>query len=328
MHGILNILPVPKPSSRPNEENPILSPNHELPAPHDMLLEEGDSKLPPQTDDGRKKFPLWILPLIGLLIILFAGGTYFLNIQKQSKKVVLPINPSPIVSPIPDPTTNWTTYVGEGYELKYPSHWRITDDKQVQYMSFFDPLQMENEANNGGGTINTPKRFVNVSWFDTKRSVKQFVDDAVKGPEYNGVDPERKPISVNSLTGEIYKVSGEGYKGYNIALSHGARIYIVNIPFSKTDSDSDIHTILSTLKFLDNDQKIAASSLSTPFPIYPNAKLINQSTNPCNEKADMPDFCFKKMSIWESSDDGDVIKNWYFKRYVKVRMGMWTEWLW
>ncbi len=120
----------------PPEGDPLMKPDRELPAPHDMLLEDGqDAQIPPnatpEPSHAKKHvFPLWIFPVIAFLIVLFAGAWYFLGAQQSSSESVQPevsIESSP--SPTPDPTANWQTYnSGDlGFSIKIPHDWTIRE---------------------------------------------------------------------------------------------------------------------------------------------------------------------------------------------------------
>jgi hypothetical protein len=66
-----------------DKKAPILDPKRELPAPHDMELEPGyDDELPARTGKPVKKKTIskWLLLLVLFLILLLAGGMYFLSI--------------------------------------------------------------------------------------------------------------------------------------------------------------------------------------------------------------------------------------------------------
>lgn len=116
---------LPKP-----EENPLMRPDHELPAPHDMLLEEkNDSSSPPSdmsSQNQKKSFPLWIFPVIAFGIVLLAGIIYLLGMNNQNPKqpdsgALTNVSPSPT----PDPMSNWQTYQNptEQYAFRYPPAW-------------------------------------------------------------------------------------------------------------------------------------------------------------------------------------------------------------
>lgn len=66
-------------------DKPILDPDRELPRPHNMELEAGyNNELSSgKTKTTKRSFPMWLFPVIAILIILLAGGMYLLNMQKN-----------------------------------------------------------------------------------------------------------------------------------------------------------------------------------------------------------------------------------------------------
>ena len=78
------------------EKNPLLSPDHELPAPHDMLISSGTptgpGKVKPSSLSPKQSSHKWILYLIPFLIVLIFGvSIYSLNQQKQEEESTAPI---------------------------------------------------------------------------------------------------------------------------------------------------------------------------------------------------------------------------------------------
>lgn len=115
-------------------ENPLLRPDHELPVPHDMLIEAEEkdgisvgTETANQKPKNEKKrsFPLWIFPVIALGIVVIAGVIYLLKPANKAQVATLP-NPTVTVSPTPvDPMSNWQTYQNpvQAYSIQYPPSW-------------------------------------------------------------------------------------------------------------------------------------------------------------------------------------------------------------
>lgn len=119
--------------SQKQNDNPLLRPDHELPAPHDMLIEAEEkdgiptdnhaSNTPPEKSHKRS-FPLWIFPLIALFIVLLAGGMYLWEMQQKPQETKMAQVPTPIISPTPDPMDKWKTFTAKDgtYSFMYPPY--------------------------------------------------------------------------------------------------------------------------------------------------------------------------------------------------------------
>lgn len=69
-----------------------------------------------------------LLPVVILLLIFAAGGTYLaLNSKPKPQPYVSKIIPTSAPTPTPDPTANWKTYRSKSFRfsIKYPPTWSI-----------------------------------------------------------------------------------------------------------------------------------------------------------------------------------------------------------
>jgi len=149
-----------------------------------------------------------------------------------------------------DATANWKTYTNSDFSVKYPVSWIVKVDSGSQVTSIYDPSHMKTSVRNGGNTFSSPTEYFNINRITTtSQSVKAYADIATSGPEYTGIQTNRKTISVNGLSAEIYIAAGEGSQGYDIALSNGTKLIVINIPAANPSLDSTINQILSTFKF-------------------------------------------------------------------------------
>lgn len=82
------------------------------------------------------KFDLYLVIGILALFIIVGTSAYFLG-KSQSK-----IEPSPTpvppsepatLAPTEDPTANWITFKGKGYQYKFPPHWIALEDQLFSY---------------------------------------------------------------------------------------------------------------------------------------------------------------------------------------------------
>jgi len=95
--------------------------------------------------------------------------------------------------------------------------------KELTVEKIYDPNSMQSRPNNGVGTIDYPTKFVNIMTVITSTDTsKQYADRIIlNNPAYTGIQTERRTITVNGLSAEIYKEAGEGSMGYDIAVSNG-----------------------------------------------------------------------------------------------------------
>lgn len=143
-------------------------------------------------------------------------------------------------------TSNWKTYSTDVASLKYPNTWIIYTDSAYIY----DPKSLTKVRMNSGATQLLPKEYLSMISYASTETAKQVVDESIKGnPAYNGVNLERKTITINGLQAEMYTELGEGSHGYDIVISNGKDLAFLTIPVSDPRSDPVINHILSTFKF-------------------------------------------------------------------------------
>jgi hypothetical protein len=122
----------------PKKANPLLSPDHELPAPHDMLLNSGVPSGPKQVKFQSTKHSFWkytvlrwFLFIIPALLILIAGiSIYSLTHHEKteipSKIAQVTVTPSQTPTLVPLETSEWKTRTNNksNYSIKYPNSLR------------------------------------------------------------------------------------------------------------------------------------------------------------------------------------------------------------
>ncbi len=214
------------------------------------------------------KFPILKFGLVLIFIafsLVLLGGGYYLGKESILKQ----LNPGPPASPPPpdepkyDPTADWKTYEGNGFSVKYDPTWQANADNDFGVTSIYDQNSWEEKVGNGGSKVGKPAKYFTVQIKNSTQSVKQFVDQAIKGPEYNGGNAERQIVSVGVLTGEIYKSGGEGSDGYIIVFTNGdGKIATINIPYSSPSENETIYNMLSTFKFTDSKTSLISPAVT------------------------------------------------------------------
>lgn len=242
-------------------ENPVAQPN---------LPQQSINEIP----HSKSKFKLILLIII--ILIFVGGGAYYLGVKQNKlivqsqQQTVTPTIAQSTPTPTLDPTANWKTYSTSTYSIKYPNAWLEKTDSIASLDHIYDPNSMQSKPNNGTGTISYPTKFVNIATIISTDTPKQYADKmTTNNPAYTGVRTERRTISINNLSAETYKESGEGSMGYDIVVSNGNKILVLNIPTSYPTTDPIVTQILSTFKFTDQNQ----TANMTPDQIFSEASL-------------------------------------------------------
>lgn len=198
-----------------------------------------------------------ILIVVGVIVLLgVGGGAYYLGTLQNKNIPVDDMNlkdasqvVGQIPTPTPDPTVNWKTYSDTYISFKYPYTWSQKGDAGI--MEFENSSTMQPEMGNGGGTIMVPQIYMDVAILNITSSAKDYVDGLFTSPAYTSeYKSTRKSITFAGRPAEAYKVSGEGSRGYDIAVSDGkGHLYIINIPFSYPTTDETFSKIFSSFKF-------------------------------------------------------------------------------
>jgi hypothetical protein len=187
--------------------------------------------------------PRFILILIGLLLLLalLEGGFYLFKNQmgtttppqktEEANKVV--------VTPTPDPTVGWETYIGKNFTFKYPADWFTSPGNQsVTISDVKAPGDIPVKILPDGHQI------VQIAFFEGKMPTNF--------PEQNGVNelnPTIKAFSVNGYSG-IRGNSGSTIGTIdNVYLKNPSEGYIVLQ--KQLGNEDTFNQILSTFKFTD-----------------------------------------------------------------------------
>ena len=161
-------------------------------------------------------------------------------------------SPSPIlaVSPTPDPTAGWKSYLSNTYIVKYPDDFNAEqNDGSILTVSKWGPTQKpQTEGYDGIFLTFTPKEIGSTldAYVQTRiEEIKlQGVAELLSGPE---------SIVINDYTGKTYTTQGFGINRYYIISSSDGVIFMEirdntidpgKLGFSKT-----VNQILSTFKF-------------------------------------------------------------------------------
>lgn len=142
-------------------DDPLLSPDHELPQPHDMQLESGKTETEAQVlPDGASsdKLPRWLIYLIPIaLLLIFAVAIYSQKNQStEETKQNIPARATNITpTESPNDTKLWNTYTSDDkqFSFKYPSDWKMSSGAATEDIIFVAPPPSECAPPNvcGGG---------------------------------------------------------------------------------------------------------------------------------------------------------------------------------
>lgn len=241
----------------------------------------------PQKNSNLLKYLVIFLLIVVTLAFIGTEGYLMMNKKSATPEVNQTVQAP---SPTPDPTANWQTYSTKDYSVKYDSSWTI-ESANPNLISISDPTSMQSVIGNGGGRSMTPSKFFTIWLKDTNQTVNQYVDQALKGPEYTGVDPERKSIQVGNNSGEIYKTAGEGSgNSYTIVFSNGSKVAIINIPNSNPSQDKIIWNMLSSFKFTDSVSAADTSDWKTYTAAQPGLSFKYPSTWTINVRSRNPEL--------------------------------------
>lgn len=199
-----------------------------------------------------------LLILFGVLVVLgLMGGSYYLGTKQQGSVSMVSytkqVTATPTNTPAPtaDPTVNWKAFTDISFSIKYPNNWTASGD--AGSIEFYDPMSMQKVVGNGGGIMQVPQQYVNISIFNIADSPKSYVDKLFTTAPYS-TDTQsmqsRKSIVLNGYSAEVYLGTGEGSEGYDIIVSDGKNhLFVINIPTNYPTADKTISQMLSTFKF-------------------------------------------------------------------------------
>lgn len=140
--------------------------------------------------------------------------------------------------------STWKTYNATNFTVIYPADWTTKTDSGI--LEIYDPNSIQNQTTNGGGTTKIASKFIDIQVINSTQTVKEYVDKAITGPQYNGVEIKRRTLYINGLPAEIYNNAGEGQRGDIAVISNGKELAIINTDFNV---DTKAGYILSTFKF-------------------------------------------------------------------------------
>lgn len=234
------------------EKKPILDPERELPEPHDMSLEAGyGAELPAGTTSGKNRsFPMWLFPLLALLIVLLAGGMYLLNMQKETTKADPPIQPTPTVSPTPDPVIGWKlfTSASQDFSFKYPSALSgyLQESKKGVVISYPGASDMNLFAVDVYQTDLSPE-----AWWEKqgKKNYSWLYNTAVNSVALSGSnrDDELKGIEI---IGQRKTEGGATLSASLKIFPHNHSLYVITNNTDHYTNDIQATLILSTFRFI------------------------------------------------------------------------------
>lgn len=150
-------------------DNPLLSPDHELPKPHDMQLEPGGAetkKHTPPSDSSLDKLPRWLIYLVpAALLLIFAVSIYSMRNQSQEAPQTTPArttNIPPIQNIISSPASNSETDILNQITKSYPDtiSWQKVKHATTAYREYsqdYNPQEriLSVYQLNGTGKFNT-----------------------------------------------------------------------------------------------------------------------------------------------------------------------------
>ncbi len=238
-----------------------------------------------------------ILVLVGILVIaMVAGGAYYYAsnklvyfgksqvIKPQVQNQVISQTPHPVSSVQPalisDEITNWKTYTGKNYTFKYPETWVIKqsidvnreDDGLDIYITSPDYVPDPNYENphEGGDIVGVKKGFrleirtAKNPKLRTYEDWKEFHESTATKNWYGRIFNKKEEISIKGIKAMFYtegKPDGLGILSASFFVENG-RIYDVAL-ISSQNQDDLFRQILSTFRFLDQNQTVGTSNWKT-----------------------------------------------------------------
>jgi len=238
-----------------SQQNPVQNPPMTEPV---TPVQTPPVKQPPPPPPPSRSFiskPLIILLIAAILFAIFYAGTYF-KLNQTLTNIISPPKPTPsptasIPSPTPNPTTaNWKTYANEKYsfEIKYHPESNPNEFIGNNEVGQFNYLLL---IRFGTNPIKSPYGY------ELKVNNQKSLDDyrtELVGHITDRIDSEEETVINNNTWKKInYKIFvTTDYVPITMAIINHA-----GYSFAISSSAFDINQILSTFKFLDQNQKDA-----------------------------------------------------------------------
>jgi len=226
----------------------------EVSTPPVILSETKD--LSPTDPKPAKKFSLKLI--IGIIIfLLLAGGAAaasFYVFKQQSSNISAKPTTTPTVipgltrnpvSPTPDPTANWNTYIGHKYSFKYPPSWKEDSPSESGWLISTNDLNLNSTAPKGA--------YIYEPW--TKDAIPVWNSNFSK-LQTKEITLDGQPASIGS-TKDVGVVGSVGltvryrYPKSNQYLGEFSYISLVSSPKEYDQNLVIFNQILSTFKFTD-----------------------------------------------------------------------------
>ena len=188
----------------------------------------------------------WKYILIVVFVAFLTGGgilEYYSTIKKEIK---------PLEVKLPEKnqgneTTNWNTYTGESFSLKYPNGWKYKISNEKQYFETDITFYKNSDALFGIGIGNYDVFLKKVS------SVEEMVNSTKKWVELNGRDLKEENIIVDNISAKklSFRLAKYYIAVFEIYLEKGGKIYTISAQASQKETYFPIfNQMLSTFKFL------------------------------------------------------------------------------
>jgi len=142
-------------------------------------------------------------------------------------------------------TTNWKTYSGNGFTAKYDPAWTANADNDFGATSIFDLSTWEESVSSSGNIVGGPTQYFTVQVKNSNQTPEEYVQEITS--DFKGINLGKYNRLLRS--GVIYKKIEKDSKGYNLIVSNGEKIAIINIPIMNPLDDQTILGILSTFQF-------------------------------------------------------------------------------
>jgi hypothetical protein len=245
------------------EKKPILDPERELPAPHDMELEAGyDVVLPASGKIPVKKRRIMRMLFPILVMISYSSRMWNISFEYTIKlNMAVPLSePTPTVTP--ERTADWKTYLNTKSKIsfQYPADWEVKtaiDSSMITLAPKNDLVRII------GGPIekNSIDTFINTQYknqYERTISKKVLNNTDLKAIKYHITYSENAPAS--------------GPSSFNTIIFEGSKKYYFEKPGA--GSEDVLEKILATFKFLDQVSVEYNPNETNDFPVYPGATFI------------------------------------------------------
>ncbi len=301
---------------------------------------ETNNQIPPSNGSTRSK----IIPLgLGILFVLITIVAYLLG-TRQSQKVVSnqqnTVVPTTILSPTPDGTANWKTYINNSISFKYPPGWKFSDAKYpglTSYSISSPDLRIEGGLAGGiltdGATIYDPiaSKSLNVNSSPANAFNK----------EKNNIT-STQDYSKNGIEGKIYKMKYTSASTLVFLTTYENRL--VGLALETTQDNLSkfeltFNQILSTFKFTQQDESqysIIEKSISPngsytlihkSVADYQKIQVLDNSGKIVFDDIIEPNWNtmfshMKRLGLLGSGQTGFKIKNWVSDQIFVLEIGL------